>query len=192
MEALFSIPFIAVCLSSRFSSVLFIMISILMYAMLSASDSFNIWVLFPTGGAAAYLSKFDLDKCKALLMTLFYITLPSIIYSITLKGTPTYGFFRAVSTSLLFFLTVIVKPNIFRVKGLVYAGEISYGVYLFHLMIMFIFNSQVSRYISNHTIEPWVVLSLACCYCFLLSILTSITFKYIEYPFMKKLFKSSP
>jgi len=182
----FSIPAIAVICSSRNLLITSIMGVALLYICISTSDNFNVWVFFLSGGLAAYLDKFKSNLVSSIANVSFYLSAAVILTTMFSHDIDKYGAFRAITSTILFICAVIGKPRILRFKGLVYAGEISYGIYLFHLMVIFIFNHFASKFLFNSIISGYEVLALVAAYCAVLTLTTTLTFKYIEYPFMRK------
>jgi len=181
-----AIPMIAAFLSTKKSSLVFISLSAVLYVSLSASDNFNIWIFFLSGGLAAFLERYNSHKLSLWMRPVFYLLATLVILSSFSHETDKYGVFRAVTTTLLFISITLCKPGILKLKGLVYAGEVSYGIYLFHLAIIYIFNNIVTNFLHGVPVTGSVVLLIVSSYCLLVTLLTSFTFKYIEYPFMRK------
>lgn len=182
----FSIPVIAVICSSKKTLLVSTALVAAIYICISISDNFNVWVFFLSGGLAAYLDKFKSPVASSVASISFYIVAVLVMLTMFSHEIDKYGAFRAVTTTILFICAIIGKPLILRLKGLIYAGEISYGIYLFHLMVIFIFNHLTSKHLLGENITGYEVLALVSAYCAALTLITSLTFKYIEYPFMRK------
>lgn len=98
--------------------------------------------------------------------------------------------YRELSLCLCTFAIVLV--SIFGWKGVVgyitrnkqvqYIGTISYGIYLFHMPIPFVYRAIASKLFPSLEFSPWLFLIL----CFGITIiLAAVTYRFIETPFLK-------
>lgn len=180
-----SIPFLAAMCSNKSSGLSLILIVTILYFSLNLTDHFNIWAFFFSGGLVAYITKKNILKNSIYLTIFFYIILIIICVSFFRWSFENYGAMRLLTTSCLFFLAMITKPFILRLKGFVYLGEISYGIYLFHILIIYIYSYFLRKWIFNVDINSTTFLLIVLIYSLLACICCTLTFKYIEYPFMK-------
>lgn len=96
-----AIPMIAAFISTKKSSLIFIIISAAIYASLSAADNFNIWIFFLSGGLAAFLERYSSDKISFWMKPVFYLLSAFIVWSSFSHEIDKYGIFRALTTTLL-------------------------------------------------------------------------------------------
>ena len=86
----------------------------------------------------------------------------------------------------------MVLVSIFGWKGLIgyvtrnkfvqYIGTISYGIYLYHMPVPFVYRALAARFMPSAVPSPWVFLPV----CFAITIgLAALSYKYIEMPFLK-------
>lgn len=122
-------------------------------------------------GCVCFLISKHVNKNK--LFSIF--SLIALFFIISLD----FGFFYLLNNILIIFFSgmfiIYYKKNyIFENKFLIYLGKISYSYYLWHLPVIFFLNI----YINNKII--FILLSL-----FLSLLLSSLTYKFIEKPFIK-------
>jgi len=123
---------------------------------------------------------------------LFGITfLQLIIVLFFLKSVSTLWYiYREISLSLCTFSIVLV--SIYGWKGIIgyisrnkhvqYIGTISYGIYLFHMPVPYVYRNVAKKLFPSVHLGPWVFLMV----CFAITIaLAALSYKFIETPFLK-------
>ncbi|MFY9589625.1 hypothetical protein [Rickettsia endosymbiont of Halotydeus destructor] len=101
-------------------------------------------------------------------------------------GIGDYGPERWLLVTILFAAIVITKPKILTTKTIVSMGCISYSFYLLHAMVIFAVFWTVSKlYILDITMLSKFSFSMLNCIAFILAtFLSTISYLYIERPFM--------
>jgi peptidoglycan/LPS O-acetylase OafA/YrhL len=98
--------------------------------------------------------------------------------------------YREVSLCLCTFSIVLV--SIYGWKGIIgyitrnkyiqYIGTISYGIYLFHMPVPYVYRAVAAKLFPSVHLNPWVFLIV----CFAITFsLAALSYKYIETPFLK-------
>lgn len=120
----------------------------------------RIFQLFPfegmvSGGLFAYLffnRPFILNSIFFnKLLQLIFIFMLCLVFGLKGNNFPMYRFFYSVMFSYLFSNSALNRKNIlnFEIKPFIYIGEISYGIYLFHGFILFIFLNLLEKFYNN-------------------------------------------
>ncbi|HHR5905730.1 TPA: acyltransferase family protein [Providencia alcalifaciens] len=180
-----AVPFLAAMCSNRSSMISLVFTVIFIYSAISLTDSFNVWAFFFSGGAVAFLLKNKKTTENVFFSIMFYITLVVIVISLFRWSFDNYGVMRLITTSCLFFFAMYAKPLPLRSRGAVYLGEISYGIYLFHILVIYVYSSALKEWVINIESSAFMCFSTVLIYVILTCVFCSLTFKYIEHPFMK-------
>lgn len=145
-----------------------------------------LWIYFISGSLIAliYNNIKTFDSTLSGFISSFVVT--SIIVYLMNTDMAAYGQLRFLIITILFAIIVIFPPTIFRIKPLVYLGEISYSSYLMHLPILFVLFRLINKIhsLENISFNVFVIIStasVAAC-----TIFSCLTFKHIEYRFIKK------
>lgn len=161
-----------------------ISITVLLCSLLYA-DAFNIWVYFVSGAISAIVNSKSKINNKCILISLFIMATSINVYSVFID-IPKYGWERFIISTAFFVSVILAKPKILASKPLVFMGEISYSIYLMHVFTFFIFGSFINKYLSPGEISNLYFYALLMAYCSVTVVVCTITFKYIEYPFIRK------
>jgi peptidoglycan/LPS O-acetylase OafA/YrhL len=105
-------------------------------------------------------------------------------------SSPIWHFYREIALSSCTFSTVLV--SIYGWRGLIgyitrnrviqYLGMISYGIYLYHMPIPFLYRAIAGKYFPSVHMSPWVFLV----FCFTVTVgVAALSYKYIETPFLR-------
>lgn len=176
----FMMPVIAACMHARWTTILAVIAAALSILIVMYQDGGSFSALFASGALAAYLDKKIQLNSSWLRHVVLLFSFAMLVYttSIDLNN---YGIER-ISVASLFFISVIIsKPRILCNSSLRFMGEISYSVYLLHIICYFAFASLFDIYLSTESIPAYTfAFSIFTC------VLCSLSFKYIEYPFIKK------
>lgn len=187
----FLVPFIAAIYTNKklFGTSVAILWAYLFIGLLSSDSGFALYFL--TGFLAAYLYR-NIDVTSTATSVAFgVIALLCGALSIYLD-LPQFGWIRYVLASVLFLSVLLSRSSIFSCRPLVYLGEISYSVYLFHLLILFLFQRNAEAYLqtvertSPHFVAVTFVLA------FLVVLVSSLTFRFVELPFLRKKAAGNP
>lgn len=130
-----------------------------------------------------------LEKHRHLLVT---VTLAHLIVVLIFfrENSAFWHLYRDLSLCLCTFCLVLV--SIFGWKGLIgyitrnrvvqYLGVISYGIYLYHMPVPFVYRAIAGRYFPSVHMSPGVFMV----FCFAVTIgLAALSYKFIETPFLK-------
>ncbi|MCS2172813.1 acyltransferase [Scandinavium sp. TWS1a] len=179
------LPLIAALMSTTRTLLLGWSFTIILLCSLLYADVFNVWVYFVSGAIAAVVnSKFN--NRKHIMATIFFLmTTAAIVYSAFID-IPKYGWERFMLSTLFFVSVIMAKPKILSSKPLVFMGEISYSVYLMHVFLFFLFGAFIKNYVSPGEINNVYFYTLLLSYCVVTVSICTMTFKYIEYPFIRK------
>lgn len=175
----FMMPAIAACMYARWTTILAIIAAALSIVVVIYLDGSSFGALFASGALAAYLDKKIHLHSSWLRHFLFFGSLAILVYttSIDLNN---YGIERLSVASLFFISVIISRPKILCDSALRFMGEISYSVYLLHIICYFAFASLFDIYLSTASIPAYAfAFSIFTC------IICSLSFKYIEHPFIK-------
>lgn len=179
-----SLPFVAVFLGDKKLFIIAVVACLMWGASFLAFDD-AVYVYFFSGGIAAVIKKRFSGEFSIIFMALFFGLVIANILSVFVKF-PQYGYERFLLTSLLFITMIMCSSHIFSSKPLEYLGEISYSIYLCHLLLFYLFGKAISSFANFGESSISMSLIILSIYCVLMCIISSITFKYIEYPFIKK------
>jgi peptidoglycan/LPS O-acetylase OafA/YrhL len=152
----------------------------------------------PTLGAGGILACLYVNRGRALdwlrekRHLLFGITLIHLLLGLIFlpENTAMLGLYRQVSLSACTFCIVLVSVfgwsgpvgYIARNRFVQYLGMISYGIYLYHMPVPFVYRSLAAKYFPSVHMSPWVFMV----FCFTLTIgIAALSYKYIETPFLK-------
>lgn len=142
-------------------------------------------ILFLVGGISAYIVNFKLPfinkiRSKATSLVVFFLLSGVLFYP------RTFDFFHIFMMSV-FFILVVLGNDIFGVLRLSSAkllGEISYSIYLLHGMVLYILFTQLSILdITSLSVNEYSLLMPIVGV--LVVIISSITYLYIEKPFIE-------
>lgn len=181
----FLYPLICSFCGKKRNAYLFVLVSIITILILNYSGIYNdkktsIYLCFIIGMAAAILYK----RISVLIQSKLISTCASFIGIITLAFSLSYSgnVYTPVMTSFigLFFILSVSGASLFGLlssRAMTAAGVISYSVYLMHGLIM---NSTLSIMGNNFDHNVFIVISI-----FLVCMICSLTYLFIEKPFMK-------
>lgn len=182
-----TLPLIAAIMSSKKASVICFLALVALASFVFYTDGINMWACFITGGVAAYLdSKLEKNKLTKYIFasTLIFSTITTAY--LTTLSMHNYSYMKIISISCFFISFIICEPKIFKIKPLQYMGEISYSIYLLHAIVFFAFTKTIGVFLAGKHIADSHLLLLQSLICLVICILCSLTFRFIEYPFIKK------
>lgn len=182
-----AVPALLVALSTKKSTIISLSLIMIVACLFMYLDSFNAWVYFIIGGCTALVNeKLPINNtAKFLLKVLFIPALFILIYSCTMQ-VQNYGVERFIIMALFFPITILSSPKILKSKALSFMGEISYSVYLLHLLVIFIVTAVLSLLFKGVVLNGASALLVMSLICAFVCIVCAFTFKYIEYPFLRK------
>ncbi|WP_217996433.1 acyltransferase family protein [Pseudescherichia vulneris] len=179
------LPIIAAIISSNKTLIpSFIFVSVI--AFIDSYINSALWVYFISGAFVALVyNRIKPIDSKAFGALSSVAAIAIIIALINIDMAP-YGQMRFIIITLFFSLVVMIPPSIFKLKPLVYLGEVSYSSYLMHLPVMFVSFKLINSTKSLYNISFNEFAIITCFVVALSSIISCFTFKYIEYTFIKK------
>lgn len=152
----------------------------------------------PTLGAGGILACFYVNRGKALdwlkekrhllfAITFFHLLLVLILFH---DDSRVWHLYRELSLACCTFSIVLV--SVYGWRGLIgyitrnrfiqYLGMISYGIYLYHMPVPFVYRTMASKYFPSIHMSPWIFML----FCFTLTVaIAALSYKYIETPFLK-------
>ncbi len=196
-------PWLMLFIAPKFRMVVItIMISIsLVYIFFNSNDPYLgalTFTNFHTLGAGAILACFYTSHAAAinwlknnrhLLFTIAFIHL-LIVLIFYQTGSPYWLLYREISLCMCTFSIVLVSiygwngliGYITRNKQVQYIGTISYGIYLFHMPVPYVYRAMNAKFFPSFHLDQVSFLLMCFAVTFLLS---ALSFKYIETPFLK-------
>lgn len=182
----FMIPAVAACLHAKWTTIVAVIVAAFSVLIVLYLDGSSFGALFVAGAFAAYLDKKIQLNNVYLRHVIFFASLALLAYttSIDLNN---YGIERLSVASLFFISVIISKPKLLCDSSLRFMGEISYSVYLLHLICYFVFAYLFDFYLSTTSIPAYALaFSIFTC------IVCALSFKYIEHPFIKASTQKTP
>ncbi len=181
----FFLPLVAACMSNKKIKNIFILISIIWLIVFLFHDKGVLYNYFLTGGLCAYIkNKFNPSENRAFTFIFVAAVIVNLL-SIYINDDP-YSILRYVLSSVLFFSVIFASPKILKVNALRFLGEISYSTYLTHAFLFYFCGEVIKKVINLGDSSVIVTLSIAVIMSFFITLISSLTFKYIEHPFIKK------
>lgn len=158
-------------------------IALLSLVITFGHDGAGVWVYFVIGAVSSSLVNVRLNQGIRIISFIAFLILSCLYFYLdhSLYGVVSYLLIGGVFTALL-----ISKPRFMSSKVFIYMGEISYSVYLNHLIVIVILSFVFGKLLEFKNVEVsvailiYLLVSASVCICSVL------TFKYIEHPFMKK------
>lgn len=157
--------------------------------LFAAPDQSIIWLYFFPGVAIAYLR---LDRIARYSNFGIVSSILALIGTgIVLVGPVGYTFFRLFEVFLIFVIIVVFRPTILENKNLCFIGMISYSLYLNHLPVLYAGRIFLQR-VPWATQNTAVTVSLEFFFISLAVLISVLTFRYVERPFMAKKYNAYP
>ncbi len=152
----------------------------------------------PTLGAGGVLACLYVSRGRAMdwlrdkRHVLFAITFVHLLLVLILLSddSPFLSLYRQIALACCTFSIVLV--SVFGWAGPIgylarnwfiqYLGMISYGIYLYHMPVPFVYRALAAKYFPSVHMSPWVFMA----FCFTLTVgVAALSYKYIETPFLK-------
>lgn len=140
--------------------------------------------LFLTGALAARVDRGF--NPQGLLRHAVFLLVPVCIGLALVLDSPIYGWVKYVLVSLSFIALVVSRPGFLAWKPLLVLGDISYSVYLFHALILMLISHALRFLFERNPISLEVFSLLVIASVFVIGIVSVLTYKYIEYPFLRR------
>lgn len=179
------LPLAALCLSSKRYTLILSLIAVVWSIGFLAYDNTVLYVYFLTGGFCALAKKHIPLKNTLIPQIIFYIAVAVNIYYLYQK-IELYSYGRFLLSSFLFGSALFAAPGLLKLRAFVFLGEISYSTYLTHLILFYLYGKIVSSSFHFGEASTLTVFGLLSLYCVVVVAISTLTFKYIEYPFIRK------
>lgn len=174
------------CIAIKAKKTKYLLAFVILIAALSfIIDAMNIWPYFLIGVASAYAFNRIKINSRVLTSIVLLVGIASLCLSPLLIESK-YDF-PSFIVMLVFFMSIVLsKPTLLTKNTFVYTGEASYSIYLVHSIMCVIIS-----YVIYHTvglinageISSLIIYSLSS---MVICIVSVLSFKVIEYPFIKK------
>lgn len=187
------IPFLGLLFRKKVNFITLLLCSIVIILFIVKTETIYtilFWNFF-YGIVASLLQKFYKQKIDLKSNTFFAIAILLMIFSV-------YSFhssenFISITLQAIVFIIIIYGNNFWGVlvnKQSQIFGQISYSIYLLHGIVLFIFNTFVLDKSFLISLDFYQYLSLGLLYTFFIILLSFVTHKYVELPFMKSKLES--
>lgn len=145
-----------------------------------------LWPLFATGGVAAYIFNKGITV-KGLASHALLVLSAALIALYFYSGQRRLFIMNSyLIVSVIFILLIIARHKIFECKVFVYAGEVSYSLYLLHVLIINLISLVAFKIFGKTVVSDWMVVALYALASALCAYFSYLSFKYIEYRFIKQ------
>lgn len=184
----FVFPFLAYLVTGRMRASIALAIALGFMVLDFATAESVMWPYFLTGLAGAYLHNRDARMPAWLGGLLLAASLGLAVY----LPLPLYGWERYGIVTAGFLAAVMGRPALVAVPALRYLGEISYSVYLLHLPVLFVLSRLLMKVYPNG-VSYDVYLAQLAAGAALVALVSALTYRFIEHPFLaKRLRRSAP
>ena len=154
-------------------------------------SSIVVWTYFATGIAAAWLynKRINFPVWVRLVAGAAAIALFMLVCGEgDGKG---YGWGRYLIVSGLFFSVMLADPKPLRARAVMYLGEISYSIYLLHMLVLYLAVTALGHFRQLESVGQDKFMIFLCGCAALVVLLASATYRFIEFPFLKNASKKS-
>lgn len=142
-----------------------------------------VWPFFLIGAISAYINKFKVNKIFSAILILISFVSCVLYFYIDHSG---YDYISFISIMIIFIGVVSSKSKLLSLTPLVYLGEISYSIYLNHLIILILLSFTFPYFMHDTTVKPFSAVIMYSVSSIFICATSLLTFKYIEHLFMKK------
>jgi peptidoglycan/LPS O-acetylase OafA/YrhL len=187
------LPFIAYFLRHKKRRAIFysVLLSYILFRLLFKYHKMPIGLLFLPGILAACIVNSDTAFKKIFTHQKFMLLGLLALASIFMFRRSMYTYPSLLFLTIFFMAFISLPSNswlhkILTSKPFLMAGQASYSIYVMHTFILFVIFSSINTYYSIAQMTPiifWPLLTLSL---ILLIILSLLSYRFIEYPFLKK------
>jgi peptidoglycan/LPS O-acetylase OafA/YrhL len=161
-------------------------LTILVLALLQfATEQIAVWPFFLSGYMAAVACSWKVEIGEAVCLGIGVVALALLSAPVILDIAP-YGLARFGLVSVGFVLLTLAKPTFLGARTLRYVGEISYSFYLLQVPIMYALFYSLKQKGNAGAITYNSFLGWMAAIAMLTVLISTVTFRFVEYPFMKK------
>lgn len=150
------------------------------------------WPFFLGGYIAAVVASRRIEFANAVRTVAAVAAIGLLICPLIWTAMPMYGLLRFALVSVGFVLLVIARPGVLAARALRSIGDVSYSFYLLHLPVLYsVFHAlKLIRDAGALTFPTFMAWLMAVAV--LTMLICSLTFRYVEYPFLKKRDAANP
>jgi peptidoglycan/LPS O-acetylase OafA/YrhL len=188
------LPFIAYFFKYKKGRTIFysVLLSYILFRFLFKYYKMPIGLLFLPGILSACIVNSDTAFKKIFrhqhFMLLGLLALASIfMFRSSMYTYPSLLFLTIFFVALVFLPSTSLPHKILTSKSFLMAGQASYSIYVMHTLILFVIFSYTNQYAPIAEMTPimfWLLVTLSM---ILLIILSLLSYRYIEYPFLKRM-----
>lgn len=179
-------PILCVIVKSTYLFIIALIASTALAATGYYSGSELLWPLFATGGIAAYLFNkgVEVKGLASHALILVAAALVGLYFYVGQKRLYIVNSYLIVSAFFIIF--IIARNKLFENKTLVYLGEVSYSLYLLHVLIINAISLISLKFFGKTVISEWSVVAVYAVTSAICAYISYLSFKYIEYQFIKR------
>ncbi|WGM03912.1 acyltransferase family protein [Arsenophonus nasoniae] len=180
----FVLPLACLALKSNYKYLVLIFV-VLLVILSFAVDKINLWQNFLIGAFGAYvINKININNNIARVV-IFCVGLLSLIFS-TYFIQDHYDLYSFLFVFVFFISMIFSKPKLLAKKFLVFTGDVSYSIYLNHSFVLVALSYIFYAFFGKISLNiPLAMVVYGFC-SIMVCTLSFFSFKYIEYPFLKK------
>ena len=188
------LPLVAYFLKHKKGRAIFysVLLAYILFRFLFKYHQMPIGLLFLPGILSASLVNSDTEFKKIFMhqnfMFLGLLALASIfMFRSSMYTYPSLLFLTIFFVALVFLSSISWLHKILTSKPFLMVGQASYSIYIMHTLILYVVFSYVNRYSPIAEIAPiifWLLVTLSLT---LLIVLSLLSYRYIEYPFLKRM-----
>lgn len=179
-----AIPFVAMLYQRAFVGRVVMYVAIVIAAIDFAVSPIVVWTYFLTGMGTAWLHS---RRATSPLFFRLATAVVAIVLFVLVCGEAdgkAYGWGRYVIVSGLFLCVMLADPKPLRARAVVYLGEISYSIYLMHMLVLYLSVSALGHFRQLESVSQDTFVAFLCGCAALTVLLASVTYRYIERPFL--------
>lgn len=179
-------PVLCIIMKSTHLFITALIVSIALASTGYFSGSELLWPLFATGGIAAYIFNkgITVKGLASHALLVFAAALVALYFYSGQKRLFVMNSYLIVSA--IFILLIIARNKIFECKIFVYLGEVSYSLYLLHVLVINIISLVSFKIFGKVIISEWKVVAIYALSSAMCVYVAYLSFKYIEYQFIKR------
>lgn len=179
-------PILCIIMKSTYLFITALIVSIALASTGYFSGSELLWPLFATGGVAAYIFNKGI-VAKGLASHALLVVAAALVALYFYSGQKRLFVMNSyLIVSAIFVLLIIARNKIFECKVFVYLGEVSYSLYLLHVLVINIISLVSFKLFGKVMISDWNVVAIYALSSAICAYIAYLSFKYVEYQFIKR------
>ncbi len=180
----FVLPLVCLALKSNYKNLVLIFVVLLVISSFVV-DKMNLWQNFLIGAFGAYtINKVNINNNMARIV-IFCVGLLSLIASTNFIKDH-YDLYSFLFVFVFFVSMILSKPKFLAKKFFVLTGDVSYSVYLNHSFVLVALSYIFYAFFGKISLNIPIAIVIYCFCSVMVCTLSFFSFKYIEYPFLKK------